>query len=79
MSHHVESLLRDRLCREPVERVAAIPPVDWHRWFLSRLATRGKRPAVSVTIGDHTYRTTAMPMGGRFMVPLSAENRTRRA
>jgi hypothetical protein len=36
----------------------------------------GKRPAVTVTIGDHTYRTTVMPMGGRFLVPLSAENRT---
>jgi hypothetical protein len=36
----------------------------------------GKRPAVAVTVGDHTYRTTVMPMGGRFMVPLSAANRT---
>jgi hypothetical protein len=36
----------------------------------------GKRPAVSVTIGPHTYRTTVASMGGRFMIPLSAENRT---
>jgi Bacteriocin-protection, YdeI or OmpD-Associated/Domain of unknown function (DUF1905) len=36
----------------------------------------GKRPAVAVTVGDHTYRTTVMPMGGRFMAPLSAANRT---
>lgn len=36
----------------------------------------GKRPAVLVTIGGHTYRTTVAPMGGRFLVPLSAENRT---
>lgn len=36
----------------------------------------GKRPAVVVTIGKHTYRTTVAPMGGRFMIPLSAENRT---
>jgi hypothetical protein len=36
----------------------------------------GKRPAVRVTIGSHTYRSTVAPMGGRFLVPLSAENRT---
>ncbi|MGH9059353.1 MAG: YdeI/OmpD-associated family protein, partial [Acidimicrobiales bacterium] len=35
----------------------------------------GKRPAVSITIGKHTYRTTVASMGGRFVVPLSAENR----
>jgi hypothetical protein len=35
----------------------------------------GKRAAVSVTIGGHTYRTTVASMGGRFIVPLSAENR----
>jgi hypothetical protein len=36
----------------------------------------GKRPAVSVTIGGYTYRTTIGTMGGRPMIPLSAENRT---
>lgn len=36
----------------------------------------GKRPAVAVTINGHTYRSTIAPMGGRFMLPLSAENRT---
>jgi hypothetical protein len=36
----------------------------------------GRRPSVSVTVGGHTYRTTVSSMGGRFMVPLSAENRT---
>jgi hypothetical protein len=36
----------------------------------------GKRPAVRVTIGNHTYRSTVAPMGGRFLLPLSAENRT---
>ncbi|GAB3882721.1 YdeI/OmpD-associated family protein [Kibdelosporangium lantanae] len=36
----------------------------------------GKRPAVKVTIGGFTYRTTVARMGGRYMVPLSAENRT---
>jgi hypothetical protein len=35
----------------------------------------GKRPAVRVTLGGHTYRTTVAPMGGRFFVPLSAEHR----
>jgi hypothetical protein len=35
----------------------------------------GKRPAVTVTIGGHSYRTTVASMGGRFLVPLSAENR----
>jgi len=35
----------------------------------------GRRPAVRVTIGGHTYRTTVAPMGGVFMIPLSAENR----
>jgi hypothetical protein len=35
----------------------------------------GKRPAVTVSIGGHTYRSTVAVMGGRFLVPLSAENR----
>lgn len=35
----------------------------------------GKRPAVQVTIGKHSYRTTVAAMGGRFLVPLSADNR----
>lgn len=36
----------------------------------------GRRPAVRVTVGGHTYRTTVASMGGHFLVPLSAENRT---
>lgn len=36
----------------------------------------GKKPAVSVTIGTHTYRSTVAVMGGLFYLPLSAENRT---
>lgn len=36
----------------------------------------GKRPPVRVTVAGHTYRTTVATMGGRFMIPLSAENRT---
>jgi hypothetical protein len=35
----------------------------------------GKRPAVRVSVGGHTYRTTVASRGGRFLVPLSAENR----
>ena len=35
----------------------------------------GKRPAVRVTIGGHTYRSTVAPMGGAFMIGVSAENR----
>jgi hypothetical protein len=35
----------------------------------------GRRPAVRVTVGGHTYRSTVAARGGRFLVPLSAENR----
>jgi hypothetical protein len=35
----------------------------------------GRRPAVRVTIGEYSYRSTVGSRGGRFMVPLSAENR----
>lgn len=35
----------------------------------------GKRPAVVVALGAHTYRTTVGVMGGRAMVPVSAEHR----
>jgi Domain of unknown function (DUF1905)/Bacteriocin-protection, YdeI or OmpD-Associated len=35
----------------------------------------GKRPAVRVTIRDYSYRSTVAPMGGRFMLPVSAEVR----
>jgi len=35
----------------------------------------GKRPPVRVTIKGHTYRTTVAPMGGRFMLPVSSDNR----
>lgn len=36
----------------------------------------GKRPAVRVTVNGYTYRSTVAPYSGRFMLPLSAENRT---
>ncbi|MDQ6657868.1 MAG: YdeI/OmpD-associated family protein [Actinomycetota bacterium] len=35
----------------------------------------GKRPAVSVTLSGHTYRTSIASMGGRFLIPVSAEIR----
>lgn len=35
----------------------------------------GKRPSVAVTLHEHTYRTTVASMGGRFLVPVSAEIR----
>ena len=35
----------------------------------------GRRPAVRITVGGHTYRTTIAAMGDRFFAPLSAENR----
>jgi hypothetical protein len=36
---------------------------------------QGKRPPVVVTIGGHTYRTSIGSMGGRAMLPVSAEVR----
>lgn len=35
----------------------------------------GRRPAVSVTVNGHTWRTTIAPMSGRFLIPVSAEVR----
>lgn len=35
----------------------------------------GKRPAVHVTINGYTYRSTVAPMGGVYMLPVSAEVR----
>ena len=35
----------------------------------------GKRPAVRVTLRGSTYRSTIAPMGGQFMLPVSAEIR----
>lgn len=34
-----------------------------------------KRPPVRVTINGHSYRSTVAPMGGEFLLPISAENR----
>lgn len=36
---------------------------------------KGKRPPVRVTINGYTYRSTLFVMGGRYMLPLSVENR----
>ena len=35
----------------------------------------GRRPPVRVTIGSHSYRTTVASRGGRFLLPLSSEQR----
>jgi hypothetical protein len=35
----------------------------------------GTKPPVRVTVGGHTYRSTIATMGGRFLLPLSAERR----
>ena len=35
-----------------------------------------KKPSVAVTVNGFTYRSTVATMGGRYLVPLSAENRT---
>ena len=42
------------------------------------VATLGssKRPAVRVTINGYTYRSTVASMGGRFLLPVSAEVRS---
>jgi hypothetical protein len=37
----------------------------------------GKRPRVRVTINGYTYRSTVAPMGGVFMLPISAAVRER--
>jgi hypothetical protein len=34
-----------------------------------------KRPAVTVTIGDHSYRSTVAPYGGRYLIPFAKEHR----
>lgn len=35
----------------------------------------GRKPAVTVTVNGHTYRSTVATMAGEFMIGLSAENR----
>jgi hypothetical protein len=42
--------------------------------IIARLGSH-KRPPVRVTIGQHTYQSTIAPMGGKFLLPVSAENR----
>ena len=37
---------------------------------------KGKRPPVRVTINGYTYRSTVAPLGGRYMIGVSAENRS---
>jgi hypothetical protein len=35
----------------------------------------GKRPPVAVTVNGYTYRSTVAPMGGKYLLPFSAERR----
>jgi hypothetical protein len=35
----------------------------------------GKKPAVTVTIGDYSYRSTVASMGGRYLIAFSADRR----
>lgn len=35
----------------------------------------GKKPAVVVTVGGYTYRSTVGVMGGKFLIPLNADHR----
>ena len=35
-----------------------------------------RRPAVTITVNGYAYRTTVARMGGKFLVPLSAEHRS---
>jgi hypothetical protein len=35
----------------------------------------GKKPAVAVTVGSYAYRSSIAVMGGKFLIPLSAERR----
>ena len=35
----------------------------------------GRKPAVLVTIGSYAYRSSVSVMGGRYLIPLSAERR----
>jgi hypothetical protein len=36
----------------------------------------GKRPPVVINVNGYEYRSTIAPMGGRFLVPFSAERRS---
>lgn len=35
----------------------------------------GKRPPVNVTVNGYTYRSTVAPMGGKYLIPFSADKR----
>lgn len=37
----------------------------------------GKRPPVVVTLGDYTFRATIAPMGGRYLIGVNTDNRTK--
>ncbi|WP_104179136.1 YdeI/OmpD-associated family protein [Arthrobacter sp. B0490] len=57
---------------EPAGRTAT--GIEIPEEVLSALG-EGRRPAVTVTLGTYTYRTTVGSMNGRAMIPVSAEHR----
>jgi hypothetical protein len=62
------TLMRD----DEVNAMGIVVPPD----AIERLGA-GKRPAVVVTIGSYTYRSTVAVMGGLFLIPLNQEHRAR--
>jgi len=44
--------------------------------IIEKLAA-GKKPPVLVTLNNYSYRSTVAVMGGKFMISLSADNRTK--
>jgi hypothetical protein len=46
-----------------------VPPV-----VIDELAG-GKKPAVVITVGGYTYRSTIAVMGGKYLIPLSSDHR----
>ena len=49
--------------------------IEVPRHIVEKLGS-GKRPAVHVTLNGFTYRSTVAVMGGKYLIPLSAERRT---
>jgi hypothetical protein len=64
--------MRFRACIQQIGKTATGISVPAE--VMAALGT-GKRPAVHVTINGYTYRSTVAPMGGAYMLPLSAEHR----
>lgn len=48
--------------------------IEVHPQIVAELGA-GKKPAVTVTLNGYTYRSTVAVLGGRYMLPVSAEHR----